>query len=314
MTPAVSVVMPVRNAARFLAEAVESILGQTFPNLELVAVDDGSEDASCDILRRYAASDSRIRLLGGPAVGIAEALNCGIRAARGALIARMDADDVARPERLARQAALMGADPAVAVLGSGCEIIDATGTVLRTVVLPTDPAAIRDELQRRNCIAHPTVLMRRDAVLAAGGYRGAFRHCEDWDLWLRLAERHPLRNLPEPLLRLREHAGQTAWRELEPRLLAELGACAAARLRARGRPDPVCGVASVTRPLLVAMGVGEAAIKRYVRRRALDASTEAMRAGARRAARAAAVLALRQRPMPWRTRCRCWLQLARTLL
>src|SRR6476661_6105481 len=127
MTPPVSVLMPVYNAGRYVAEAVESILGQTYADFEFLIVDDGSTDRSRAILERYAARDPRIRLVSRPNTGYAAALNELLGLARGELVARMDADDVALPERLLRQVNYLRAHPEVVCVGTAVHLIDGGG-------------------------------------------------------------------------------------------------------------------------------------------------------------------------------------------
>src|SRR5688500_13291621 len=140
----ISVVMPVFNGQRFLAQAMDSLLAQTFRDFEVVAVDDGSTDKSPEILRRYAKADSRVRVIHGDHAGISAALNRGIEASTHEWIARIDADDVAAPERFARQIAAAKASPNVVVWGTFAQHVDAAGKVLgisRTG--PTSEAAFR---------------------------------------------------------------------------------------------------------------------------------------------------------------------------
>ncbi|MFT8242525.1 glycosyltransferase [Roseomonas sp. BN140053] len=305
-TPAVSVVLPVRDGARFLEAAVNSILGQSLRELELLVVDDGSRDETPAILRRLAAADARLRVLSGPPLGLVPALNRGLREARAPLVARMDADDVAAPERLARQVAALEAAPEVALLGTGWRVVRADGQPRRDVSPPTGSEAIRAALVRANPIAHPTVILRRAAVLGVGGYRPAFRLAEDFDLWLRLAERHELRNLPEPLLDYREHAGQSAWQALEQRALSEMGALAAAARRRAGGADGADGPGPVDRALLRRLGVTAEAIRDGLLARALGTAKDALRAEQFAAARAAVALGLQQPGLRARTRLHLW--------
>lgn len=137
--PAVSVGMAVYNAEPWLVEAVDSVLGQTFGDFELIAIDDGSVDATPDILKNY--RDPRLRVITQRQSGQTPALNYGLRVARGALIARMDGDDVALPERFARQVAFLRAHPEVGLLGTACREISASGEVLRTITPPGDDRA-----------------------------------------------------------------------------------------------------------------------------------------------------------------------------
>jgi glycosyltransferase involved in cell wall biosynthesis len=236
VTPTVSVLMPVYNAARYLAEAVESILGQTFADFEFLIIDDGSTDRSRATLERYAAHDRRIRLASRPNTGYTVALNELLGLARGELLARMDGDDVALPTRLARQVDYLRAHPDVVCVGTAVQFIDAAGRFLR----PRHPGMDHEEIQQRalagDCpLNHPSVMMRRAAVEAVGGYHAEFEPAEDLDLWLRLSEVGRLTNLPEVLMKYRQHAGSVS--EQYQRLQRERSAAAVLEAcRRRGIP------------------------------------------------------------------------------
>ena len=296
-----------RDGAAFVAQAVRSIQAQTLTEFELLAVDDGSSDGTHAILAAFAAADSRVRVLRQPALGLVAALNRGLAESRAPLVARMDADDMARPERLARQVAALHANSAAALVGSAFQVISAEGTPRRVIQPPLAAAAVHAALDRANPIAHPTVMLRRGAALAIGGYRPAFRLAEDYDLWLRLRERHQLSNLDQVLLDYREHPGQSTVLGLEQRILSEMGALAAARRRATGHADGADGSAPVDRALLRAMGLSDQAIGDGILARALGAVKEASAAGHREAARAAVSLALHQPTLRPRTRAHLWL-------
>ena len=208
MAVEVSVVMPVRNGEAFVELAVRSILSQTFQALELIIIDDGSFDSTPSILSSLAATDSRIRLLSSGGRGIVDALNLGIVQSGSDLIARMDADDMALPERLERQIQFMRSNPDVVASGSSVLLIDGTGIETGTRDVAVDRAAIADELQRTNAFIHPTMIIQKQALLDAGLYRHACTYAEDYDLWLRLEEIGELANLAEPTLKYRMHAGQ----------------------------------------------------------------------------------------------------------
>ncbi len=173
----------------------------------------------------------------------------------------MDADDAALPERLARQIEVLAANPDVAVLGSECELIDAGGASLGRTGVPGTPARIREALLHANCVAHPTVMMRLAGNLAVGGYRHAFALCEDYDLWLRLAERHDLMNLSEVPVRYRCHDGQIFREPSQRRALAVLAAQHAARERRAGRADPAEYPGIIDGDALRRMGIAEATIR-----------------------------------------------------
>ena len=236
----VSVILPVRDGGAYLEAAVASILAQTLRDLELLVIDDGSCDGAAAALRPLAARDDRLRVLSNPGVGLVAALNFGLAQARAPLVARMDADDVALPERLARQVAFLDRNLGVALVGAQVAFIDASGALTgERTHFPTDPAAVAAALLTRGCVVkHPSVVARREALLQAGGYRAALAKAEDYDLWLRLAERARLANLPEVLLDYRVHPEQvSAGINLGQRFARDL-ALIAARTRRAGRPDP----------------------------------------------------------------------------
>ncbi len=247
MTPRVSVVMPVRDTETYVAEAVESILGQTLRELELLVLDDGSSDGTADIVSELAAADERVRIHAASGEGLVAALNEGCSLAMAPLLARMDADDVAEPMRLARQVEAMEAEPELLLLGTAVTQIDERGAAFATVSYPAAPDG---ELLERNCFAHPTVVFRRDAFERAGGYRDLFPHAEDYDLWLRLAELGRVANLPEALLRYRVHAGQVTRRRIEEQAEATLAAQAVSRARRATGVEPAASELEVDDDLL----------------------------------------------------------------
>ncbi|MFI5215419.1 MAG: glycosyltransferase family 2 protein [Candidatus Limnocylindria bacterium] len=213
MKPQVSVTMAVHDAERYLGAALESIERQSFPDFELIAVDDGSRDGSLAILQRHAARDPRLRVIARPHSGIAVTRNAALAAAQADLVAVMDADDVAHPERLARQVAHLRSHPEIVALGAGALIIDPEGWPIRRLEAPLEHAAIDAALMRGRgeALVHPSVVFRRDSLLAASGYREGIDSVEDLDLCLRLAERGRLANLPETLLEYRHHLRKSTY-------------------------------------------------------------------------------------------------------
>ncbi|WP_423414977.1 glycosyltransferase [Hyphomicrobium sp. B1] len=242
----VSVVMPVYNGARYLDAAIDSILRQTFSDFELLIIDDGSTDGSYERLLEWQRRDERTRLIGRPHRGIVACLNEGLAAAQGAIILRMDADDVSFPQRLERQVAFLKDNPGIAVVGSAIRFIDIDGNPLSTAAYPTTPDEAMVALDRGNApVAHPAIAMRRDAALAVGGYRPLFDFAEDFDLWLRLVEHHQISNLPDVLLEFRVHdKNVSTTRRWEQALAAHIARFSAKRRRA-GFPDPVEGVSNL---------------------------------------------------------------------
>jgi glycosyltransferase involved in cell wall biosynthesis len=203
--PNISVVMPVFNGARFVASAIESIQNQTLEDFEFIIVDDGSTDATSEILTFYAGRDRRIRVLRQDNTGVVGALNRGIEVARAPLLARMDADDLSRPGRFEAQSQFLADDPDCTVVGSAVRLIDAQGSGDRIILHPRRLADLGEAVGAGRILAHPTALMRLEAVRKVGGYRPAFQGVEDTDLWLRLVSLGPIGNLEEVLLDYRMH-------------------------------------------------------------------------------------------------------------
>ena len=203
----VSVVIPVYNAARFLSTAIDSILSQTYCDFELIAVDDGSTDPSGDILEDCAARDSRIKVISRRNTGIVGALNDGIAAAHGDLIARMDADDISLPHRLEKQVAYLAVHPECVAVGTDVLYTDPEGAPLVRHHPAETHDGIMEQLLNGNggALIHPTVTVRRRSLEEAGGYRARYQWIEDLDLYLRLSDRGRLANLPEVHLHYRQH-------------------------------------------------------------------------------------------------------------
>ena len=287
---ALSVLLPVRDGEATLDAAISSIRQQSFRDFELLVLDDGSRDASPDIATRHAAEDPRVRLLANPASGIVAALNFGIESAQAPLVARMDADDIALPERFERQLARLAAEPELLVLGTATIRIDAQGRRLSVATPPVDPAELARVLERVNAIAHPTVVMRKAALQAVGGYRRAYLRAEDYDLWLRLAERGKLSNLAEPLLEYRI-GGPFRPQAFARQVLSEMAARAAAKLRRSGGTDPTGAWDDIDADGLAALGIGKEAVAAEIARRALQMARQFRKLGDGEGYRAALQLA-----------------------
>jgi glycosyltransferase involved in cell wall biosynthesis len=211
--PRVSVIMPVYNAQAYLDASVRSILAQTLSDFELICIDDGSTDASLGILRRFEREDARVRVITRPNTGIVGALNDGLAAARGELIARMDADDVSLPTRFAQQVDYLDAHSDVVALGAWVVEVDAYRSPLHERQTPTLHEAIdaAHMAGHGGQIAHPSVMMRAAALRSVGGYRSCCEWAEDLDLFLRLAEVGRLANLPSVLLHYRQHSANVCF-------------------------------------------------------------------------------------------------------
>lgn len=205
--PTVTVLMAVHNAEPYLAEALDSLLAQTYRDFELLVVDDGSTDGSSARLDAYARSDRRIRLLRHERnQGLTASLNHGLAQARGRYIARQDADDRSAPRRLARQVAFLEAQPEVALVGSWYRQIDPEGLVLGAPSLPCQTTVLRWALHFYCPFVHSAVMFRRTVVPdAVGPYDGRWPYAMDYELWTRIADQYPVANLPEPLVDWRYH-------------------------------------------------------------------------------------------------------------
>jgi glycosyltransferase involved in cell wall biosynthesis len=245
--PRVSVVFPVRNEERYVEVAVLSILQQSFRDLELIIVDDGSTDRTGEIIAAIAATDARVRVVRHEGLGLVCALNAGVELARGAYVARMDADDVSLPERLARQVEEMDRRPSLGVLGTRVRYIDAEGRPIGDWEVPVGAALVRWTLTFGTPIAHPSAMMRR-TVLPDGPYRTSDPHAEDFDLWVRLSRTTTLDNLGETLLERRVYGASVSDRH------AALQEASSLRVRQRaiadvlGRAPSLAHVAALTRP------------------------------------------------------------------
>jgi hypothetical protein len=254
--PEVTVLMAVYNGARFLDDAIKSIRAQTYGNYEFLIIDDGSTDASTQILARQAAADTRIRILTQENRGLIASLNRGFQESAGEFIARMDADDVARPQRLAAQVEFLNGHPDIALVGGAVEIIDTHGRPSQIVRLPETPERLRWHMRNLGCaLAHPTVMFRRQAVLDAGGFRPGYQHAEDYDLWLRMLDRHDFANLSEVLLSYRRHEGSISNRHTTQQILSAFCARVAAGRRVRGLDDPTSSVDLITPEVVCSLGV-----------------------------------------------------------
>lgn len=201
--PLVSVVMSVYNDAQYLQEAVDSILGQTFRDFEFIIIDDGCTDASPAILS--ALMDDRVQLLSnGRNMGQTYSLNRGIDTARGTFIARMDANDISLRPRLERQVQLMESDATLGLVSCWYEgLYNGTSGASTMVHLPTTNDELQQTMFYRNGICHAAAMFQRTLFRDVKGYRAEYQQADDWDLWLRFADRCALANVPEILLQCR---------------------------------------------------------------------------------------------------------------
>jgi hypothetical protein len=207
--PAISVILPVFNGQEYLHSAIGSVLSQTFTDFEMLIVDDGSTDESLVIASAF--SDTRVRILRNEVnLGLSGSLNLGIEASRADFIARHDQDDIAAPQRLARQIEFMSQHSAVGLVGTWARVLSAPGgtqgEMIREHRHPTADAELRWRLLWNSPFVHSSVMMRRDVLLRAGGYTTSQDRSipEDYDLWVRMSRVCSLANIPEFLQTYRE--------------------------------------------------------------------------------------------------------------
>lgn len=207
--PSVTWIIPVLNGMPFLHEALDSIRRQTCQDHEVLVWDNGSTDGTLDVLREWIPTRLSGRVFTGEPLSLGLSLRKLVEQVRSPLIARMDADDICEPERLAVQVAHLKKHPELAVIGSERTSIDITGQEMpRRSVFPSSGADIRHATLRAPRLLHPSVLMRREAILEIGNYQdhSTTEHpywCEDYDFWLRMLSRHQVAALPEALIRYR---------------------------------------------------------------------------------------------------------------
>lgn len=202
-----TVLMPVYNAAPYLREAIDSILTQSYRDFEFLIIDDGSTDDSVAIIQSY--SDSRIRLLHNECnLGLIATLNKGLDLTHTRYLARMDADDISRPQRLERQMQVMMTEPAIIACGTA---IQKFGAQSHALYFPCNHAEIYCGLLFTPTLSHPAILFDMELLRQEGYYFDpGYAHAEDYELWTRLGTKYRLRNLPEILYDYRMHDAQVS--------------------------------------------------------------------------------------------------------
>ena len=199
--PLLTVLMPVYNAQKYIAESVESVLMQSFGDFEFLIIDDASTDQTVPILKSF--NDPRIKLIEKPEnTGYTQSLNTGLKIAKGKYVGRMDSDDISLPNRFAKQLSFMESNPEVIVCGTQYEVMGKNNAVY----LPTNNAEIRLALLWANCLVHSSVMIRKNALIQSSVYYDALKEpSEDYDLWVRLLPIGHLYNIPEVLVSYRIH-------------------------------------------------------------------------------------------------------------
>ena len=203
-TPLISVVLSCKNGAQHIAEAINSITTQTFSDMELIIINDGSEDETLDIIRAASELDPRICLISQNNLGLTKSLNRGLQHARGKYVARQDADDSSHPDRLQTQLDFLQRHPNILAVGTSAMHINANGTSRQNAsILPLSPKSVKRALRWRNCLIHGSVMINRSLAGSELFYNDEFMQAQDYELWRRLSQRGAIANLHHPLYFLR---------------------------------------------------------------------------------------------------------------
>ena len=225
--PLVSVIMPVYNGERFLEEAVRSILTQSYRNVELIIVNDGSTDGTSRIVEQLALTDDRIRVINNPKpLGHAgeAAFNKASELAMGTYIAKLDADDIATPERIATQSTYLDAHPDLFLVGSFLELVDENGAKIGVRDYPTTPEGIFNEFYYRSCIGNPSIMYRNN-VLKGGLYllKNEVFTDDYYSFFIHMNEGHKFANIPAYLTKYRVHGANTVFTDIRKKWAINMG-------------------------------------------------------------------------------------------
>jgi len=211
--PLVSIVIPLDNGEKYLAECLDSVFAQTYPNWELVIINDGSSDGTENVILRY--QDKRIKYLPNHTnKGIIFSLNRGLQESNGVYIARLDADDVALPSRIEKQVEFLTKNPEYVMCGTYFQTIDSSGRFLKKVEFPANNRDAQSFLLLHNCFCHSSIMMRTN-IAKELRYDENFQICEDYDLWVRISRIGKIINLPEFTTLYRVHENNISTRKSE---------------------------------------------------------------------------------------------------
>lgn len=196
--------MSVYNGEKYLREAVDSILNQTYTDFEFIIINDGSTDGTKEILE--SCFDHRIRLFNQENIGLTKSLNKGLKIAKGELIAHQDADDISLPGRLEKQVKYVDCHPEIGILGTWAEVIDDKNKILKTCREPTQPIDISWKLIFQNCLIHSCTMYRKKIICEIGKYEEKIMRAQDYDLWSKLNIKNvKFAQIPEVLVQYRMH-------------------------------------------------------------------------------------------------------------
>lgn len=204
----ISIILPTYNGEKFIKEAIESVLNQTFKDWELIIINDGSTDKTPEILNQYQFKDKRIKVIHQKNMGLVKSLNKGIKITRGKYVARLDDDDIwDDSKKLEKQFKFCEKNPQYVLVGGGVIVIDETGKELFRYLKPQTDEEIRKIILFKCPFAHSSILFRKDEAEKIGFYREDLRFTEDWEFWMRLGKLGKFYNFPEYFIKYRAHQG-----------------------------------------------------------------------------------------------------------
>lgn len=216
--PLVSVILPVYNAEKYLSSAIESILNQTYKNIELIVINDGSTDESELIIQKIVERDSRIVPISRENKGLIYTLNEGISLSTGKYIARMDADDISNENRIATQVDYLEKNKDICLVGSFFDSIDENDKFLSSITLCENDNEIKEWFFLGNPICHPSIMINKNIVGNDFLYDNDWDSAEDFELWIRLSLKYRMYNIPKPLIKYRIHSGSISSKKLKYQL------------------------------------------------------------------------------------------------
>lgn len=295
--PSITVLLHAGSNSDATLLTVRDVCAQSFSDFELLVLDDGAAPTTGAAIE-WDCGDRRVQVVRVQETSAGAVLNRGLELAQAGLIVRVAAGDVSAPDRFARQASVMATAPELAFVVTGWRSINADGETGRQVSPSAADAGLRHAMATGDAVGHPTAMMRRDAVGKVGGWRPAFVGLEDYDLLLRLLDRHRGASVPDALVEFREPSTVASWRALEQSILSEMAAVAAHDRRQIGRNDHGERTTPADRSVLHRMGMAEEEVNRAIVERALTVATVAGAAGQWRTMREAARLGLEQGTLP----------------
>lgn len=201
--PLISVIMSAYNAEKYLNQAIESILNQTYDNFEFLIYNDGSTDKTAEIINSY--KDQRIIIVNQENIGLTKTLNLALKKATGEYIARMDADDISEPDRFQKQIDFFLKNPEISLCGGQAKMIDEAGQFSSNYQVPLSDKEIKKMILKHNPFIHSAIMFKKSILNTTKGYDESFRFAQDYELWTRVLEKFKTANLPDCLLKYRVH-------------------------------------------------------------------------------------------------------------